>query len=225
VSASNCIAVGSAGTPSVFRPLVERWNGVVWSIVASPKPVGFESQLAAVKCVSASNCAAVGTFVVSSVFKTLTERWNGASWSILASPNPAGATLSSLYSVSCLNALSCVAVGSAIIAGVAGPLVEQWNGAAWSILANPTVTATTNSSLHGVVCVGASNCVAVGSAGSKTLIERWNGVEWSIVASPNPIGATGSTLNSVACLSAPSCVAVGTSNVASVYKTLAERYS
>ena len=64
--------------------------------------------------------------------------------------------------------------------------------------------------LTSVSCVSASNCVAVGSAGSfqvsTTLAMAWNGTEWSTMSTPN----NGSNeLLSVSCVSASSCVAVG----------------
>jgi len=83
--------------------------------------------------------------------------------------------------------------------------------------AMPSAGAATpaSSELHGVSCVNASTCFAVGeSLGAaigtgKTLVERWNGKAWSIVASPNPAGARYATLFGVSCTSASNCFAVG----------------
>jgi hypothetical protein len=93
------------------------------------------------------------------------------------------------------------------------PLIESWNGQAWSISASPTKTAYT---LLGVSCVSSTVCKAVGSqysaaAGRQTLIEKWNGVKWSVVASPNVVGGTGvdNELTGVSCTSKKTCMAVG----------------
>jgi hypothetical protein len=84
-------------------------------------------------------------------------------------------------------------------------------------LASPAASATTpaSSQLHGVSCVNATTCFAVGESlgrligQGRTLVERWNGKTWSIVAGPNPSGARYATLFGISCASATSCFAVG----------------
>ncbi len=101
----------------------------------------------------------------------------------------------------------------------------------WSVV--PTPTATTTSQLHGVSCVAAAACVAVGDVGdptafqgtATTLAEHWNGSSWSLLRTPNPVGATKSTLNGVSCASRVVCTAVGWSGTDSVAGGLAERWN
>jgi len=114
-------------------------------------------------------------------------------------------------------AVACLAAGVAMTSGA------------------PAGSATTSASsqLHGVSCVSATSCFAVGeSLGSavgtgKTLIERWNGESWSIVASPNPAGSKNARLFGVSCSSATSCFAVGnaTKRASTSIAALVERWN
>jgi hypothetical protein len=211
-SASFCTAVGNGVTGGgINQTLAESWNGSVWSIVASPNQ-GSDPILTGVSCVSARSCTSVGYYYDGSYDQTLAESWNGTAWSIVASPNEG--TLSDLLnSVSCISASSCIAAGLYLDAqGAPEPLVESWNGSAWSIVASPLAHGV----LMSVSCVSAASCTAVGysnDAVSQTLALSWNGTNWSIVPSPNAelsccYGST-TQLNSVSCFSAASCVAVG----------------
>jgi hypothetical protein len=59
----------------------------------------------------------------------------------------------------------------------ATPLLEHWDGTAWSVVAGPAVQGV----LRDVASVSAADVWAVGSGG---LIERWNGQTWKTVFSP-----------------------------------------
>jgi len=70
-SSTDCLAVGTSHTETSNNTLVERWDGVSWSIVASPDPPNSsDNELAAIACPSATACLAVG----SSDHGTLAER-------------------------------------------------------------------------------------------------------------------------------------------------------
>src|SRR6185437_936096 len=60
--------------------------------------------------------------------------------------------------------------------------------------------------LIGVSCPRARDCVAVGSAGDRTLVERWTGHRWRIQASGS---RRAGFLTAVSCSSPSVCVAVG----------------
>src|ERR1700722_1449905 len=126
----------------------------------------------------------------------------------IASPSPTNN--SQLFGTTCATSSFCVAVGFEDLPGTTVPLIEQWNGSAWSVVANiPVPNGTNDNSLNGVSCAGPSFCVAVGDSNSGPLAEHWNGATWSVVATVNPSGSTETTLNSVSCLSTTSCMAVG----------------
>jgi hypothetical protein len=64
------------------------------------------------------------------------------------------------------------------------PLVEHWNGMAWTILPTP-IDGFLGSSLSSIAALGPDDVWAVGSASvrpsrSKALIERWDGTSWSV---------------------------------------------
>jgi hypothetical protein len=228
---SNNIYHSSGGT------LAERWNGVSWTIQATPNPAhAVTSYLSGLSCTSPTACVAVGFFTESSGQRvTLVERWNGAGWSIQPSPSPAalvGAVLSGslLSSVSCTSPTACTAVGwSYNKSEDEVPLVERWNGVSWSIQATPNVGGL----LEGVSCASPKTCTAAGVQSdddvqsgetAKTLAERWNGVSWSLQATPNPGGRQVAEFNAVSCASTTVCTAVGSStDFAGISYTLAER--
>ncbi len=156
----------------------------------------------------------------------------GTVWTIQASPNPRGKTLSSLYSVSCVRATTCTAVGQYVNGGTTLTLAENWNGARWTIQStpnpsrsSPTFTAT----LSSIACPSATRCVAVGGysanfGASHLLVELWNGRTWTIQHAPEPAGATASSLYGVVCASDTACTAVGYSDNPSEM-TLVERWN
>jgi PKD repeat protein len=124
-SSSACTAVGyylPASTPDVVS-LVQRWNGMSWTIQSSPTPYG-AGWLNSVSCASATSCTAAGTAYNSSHFdhgsRSLIERWNGASWSTLETAvlsAPAGWWHEdALWGISCAQAQACDAVGERLAA-------------------------------------------------------------------------------------------------------------
>jgi hypothetical protein len=177
------------------------------------------------------NCWAVGYDTNSSGDQTLIEQWNGTAWTVVPSPNVIGATANYLYSVSCVSADNCWAVGYSLTGPDVATLIEQWNGSTWSIVTSPNVTLSTGNYLYGVSCVSADECWAVGystlpnSSDRQTLIEQWNGSAWSIVPSPNVTGAITDALYGVTCVSGNNCWAVGTDYNGSDYKTLTEQWN
>lgn len=218
-SGPTCFAVGNFVSDATGRlqTLVERWNGTVWSVVASPNVAGAAyNSLDSVSCPSATRCFAVGRTQVTAgggSWDTLIERWNGTAWSIVASPNAPNADFSLLAGVSCSEPSNCTAVGTSIanVNANTRSLIEHWNGAAWSVVASPVQGPRT--SLFGVSCPTTTTCIAVGKYEvnnqsffrEQSLIARWNGTSWSQVAS----GGSDSRLRSVSCVTPTNCFAVG----------------
>jgi hypothetical protein len=139
----------------------------------------------------------------------------GQVWTREPVPLPANAGQeAALSGVACVSTAFCVAVGDYSYARAlrkAHALAERWNGSAWSLqhLAKPG--STWNSSLNGITCLSARDCVAVGTIGrglGGVLIERWNGSTWAFQPSP-PLGSGFSELDGIFCVSAASCTAVG----------------
>ena len=129
-----------------------------------------------------------------------------------------------ILGTTCANAGMCLAVGVSLInlgsnTPSFDPVVEQWDGASWSLQPRPPVPGADGGGFFSVSCVAGTDCWAVGTiidqTGSGnptgTLIEHWDGTSWSIVPSPDPTGTgvVGGILQSVSCTSPASCMAVG----------------
>jgi hypothetical protein len=106
-----------------------------------------------------------------------------AAWTVVSSPNasPGNNVLAAVDSVSASDVWS---VGSADNGnGNQQPLIEHWDGTAWSVVPGPSVL---NGVLNGVSAKSSRAAWAVGQSFKGALIERWNGTSWSIVPSPSP---------------------------------------
>jgi hypothetical protein len=206
----NCVAVG-ANSPQMATQLVaERWNGTRWSKSAMPKPSGAqEVTIGAVACRSSTRCVAVGAGFPPPASKNgmfpIADYWNGSRWT--AGRGAAAGTGAGFAAVSCSTASNCYAVGGySAKNGDFLPLIEHWNGRAWSRQNAPVPAATSFGELTGVSCPSVKFCVAVGTDGNGVLIERLTAGGWSRAT---PKSAPSAMLTGVSCPSATSCFAVG----------------
>jgi hypothetical protein len=228
------IAATGTVTYSLFR------NGACAAPAASTQPVTVTSGGAAPNSNSTHSLAA-GTYAFRAAYSgdanysavtSPCEPFTVHGWKLQPPRNPSGATVSSLYGVSCpsTSATACTAVGYSVKSGVRVTLGERWNGATWAIQTTLNPAGAKQSTLFGVACPLPTACTAVGnylnSAGAwLTLAERWNGSTWTIQSTPTPAGARETTLFGVACSTA-ACTAVGRyANAAGVVVTLAERWN
>ncbi len=205
---NNVWVVGNLSTRAYQHTFVGHWDGSHWSRIASPN----ESQtefLYAVTAVSANNIWAVGSDF--SRYHTLIEHWNGKQWSIVPSPN-ANSLDNELYDVKALSSTDVWAVGSTDLNyGGYQPLLEHWNGKAWTLIAGPHPGGRSGAQLYAVTPHAPNDVWAVGyiqGMTQRSLIEHWNGKQWSVVSSPNP--SQGSTvLRGVIALSTNDVWAIG----------------
>jgi hypothetical protein len=220
---TNTICAAAGKNVFAENGFAEVWNGTEWMVVAS---VAGEARK--VSCVS-EGCIMVGASGGSAKI-WLVIRLNGI-WGIQAMtvPLPAGSTETALDGVSCTASGACTAVGSyKLSTGTYHPLVERWNGTAWSLQGAPDPTeGTAQNAMLAVSCGGASSCTAVGEAAGRPVAETWNGSSWSSSSAPPlPAGAKGATLPAVSCGSAKACMAVGDSYEGTgTEKALTERWS
>jgi hypothetical protein len=216
-SASDCTAVGNYSTTNMVNGafdhrLAEHWNGTSWSLVALPGPE--EVFWNGATCASSTSCLAVGSTLPSGAATAAT--WNGTAWSAVASPAPPAGTYYSLSGVSCVTSSDCTAVGDSYTASsptpAFQPLIQHWNGAAWSVVPGPTTFG--GSHLEDVSCTTATDCTAVGVfANTRTfgrpLVEQWNGSSWTQVLISEADNTGGNFLSGVTCTSPSACTAVG----------------
>ena len=200
-SSANCTATGTVNDHRV----IERWNGSTWTV--SNTLAGLNKDLESISCPTTTNCMAVGWTYVGTSFarQTFARQWNGTTWSTVPTPNPSAAEDPILSSVSCPSPTNCVAIGSFSSGPDQEPLIERWNGSAWSIDSLP-VGDGEEIELRGVSCASVTSCVAIGSSSSSgTLIEQWDGAAWTVASNDPRAGY----LQGVSCASPANCTAVG----------------
>jgi len=138
----------------------------------------------------------------------------GNIWTVVKSPNVTTGTFASndLESVAAVSDTDVWAVGFESKTGFdptgAFPLIEHWNGTAWSV----SLTGTQNAMLTSVSADAANDAWAVGNVvNSRTLLaEHWNGSAWQAVPMPMPTDAISARIEGVTALSANNAWAVGT---------------
>jgi hypothetical protein len=192
-------------------------SSAVTGLNLATSPTVTRSILTATTAIAANDIWSVGfANLAPNPQQLLAEHWNGSSWSVVPTPNPAGAAGGSQFHGVAAAATNDVwAVGQTLtFDNTTGytwhPLVEHWNGSAWSIVATPTLS--TSAVLNAVTVISSTNVWAVGALGSGNsgnLIEHWDGTRWSVVAAPN--NSTNGALLSVSGTSATDIWAVGRS--------------
>lgn len=109
-------------------------------------------------------------------------------WTVVSPQQPAGSTGDGLNAVFTASPTEAWAVGynrPSPDSNGFNALIEEWNGAAWSVVQGANVgpvTATTR--LYGVSGSGPDDVWAVGDGVSTSQIQHWNGTSWSLVPSP-----------------------------------------
>jgi hypothetical protein len=210
-------AVGSFGSP------FEHWDGTRWSLVEDPN-AGRGDQFFGVAAASSADVWAVGTYSDQVGFsQALAEHWDGTRWSVVSGTE--FGTTSRLFNVAALASDDVWAVGSYSSEETdhwAQPLVEHWDGAAWSVVPSPSIG--TSSELRGVAALAPNEIWAVGTtytggAHNETLVLHWDGTGWTRIPSPN-VGPYASRLAAVSAVDANDIWAVGHGNNGSVSLTL-----
>jgi hypothetical protein len=189
------------------------WPALAGAVPAPTAGVTAPSSLSAVSCPTLSSCMAVGTQGLATT-TGLAEQWDGDGWTVMPTPST-GVADTTLAAVSCSAPGACSAVGSTQpgqgLAYPGSPLVERWDGTAWTIQAMPLPSGSNLSEyLTGVSCPSAQRCVAVGfysvnGEGTGTVAADWNGASWSLQTFPYP----SAELLGVSCAAEASCTAVG----------------
>jgi hypothetical protein len=204
-----------------------------WTLQATANPAGLSANiLGSVSCPAAGPCMAVGYHMTPNYgFVALAERWNGRTWALTTMDPTLTSTASTLVAVSCPSATACTAVGFYYPGdGLPAPVVERWNGTAWTGQAVPTVPCRIiigqgcagpppSISLDGVSCATTEACTAVGDVetGTDTTADvalLGNGSTWTVQPTPTPPAGSSTSLNAVSCPSVKDCVAVGQEELA-----------
>lgn len=194
LSDQNIWTVGGSFSPATNnweQPLIEHWDGQVWTVVALPS-FGTTASLRSIAAVSPNDIWAVG-MALEGNWRTLILHWDGQSWARVTSPN-SGIYGNYLFDVVALSATNIWAVGSSN--NGQRTLIMRWNGQSWSIVPSPNVSADGNRLLS--IAADTSNDIwAVGyssvsySSGedlittNTSLALHWDGANWHVAPSPN----------------------------------------
>jgi hypothetical protein len=159
------------------RPLILHWDGGRWQTIEGAK-TGYDSHLGGVSAAANNDVWAVG--YLDDRARTLVEHWDGKMWSIVSSPNPGGA-FNLLNAVAAVSSDDVWAVGeTAGINGPFRPLVEHWDGHAWTVAASPKA----RGGLSAVTAIGADDAWAVGGNFNddevRAVALHWDGTSWKV---------------------------------------------
>jgi hypothetical protein len=229
-SSSNAWAVGDyvSGSLRSHRTLIEHFNGMRWSIVASPNVGGGNNFLTGVAIVPGTNGTqawAVGSYAAHGRTWPLVQRLNNGTWRIVTAPS--GTRGGTLHGVVALSRTAAFAVGSQGAASgsatIQRTLVERWGGMAWRTVASSN-QGTRDNVLSAVSSVG-TRVIAVGrfrsGSHNQTLVERLRRGTFSLVGSGNP-NPNGNDLLLGAAIGGQAVWAVGLYYDGSADKTLIE---
>jgi len=240
--AGSCVAVGNYyDTNGHDYALMEQGAGGSWTPTQGAEPpnagtgIDESAYLNQVSCAGLGECVAVGAYQDTSAFTyPLAETLVDATWTPSAPPLPANAggdaalQFAPLESVSCPQALQCVAVGRyKDTSQYAFSVIDTLNNGTWSTLspAQPANVGSDASSsqyadLSNVSCSWPGQCVAAGyyqdpsSHDHGFLVSETSG-NWSSMESPYPgPGSSNIFLNDVSCVAAM-CAVGGELNDAS----------
>ena len=167
----------------------------IWSVVPTVSPQSGQlnnSFLQGVSVDSTTDGWAVGEFMNSAtVISPLVEHWNGTQWLQATAPTISGSQ-SALQGVKALSPTNAWAVGvsgsgDGEISIDQQPLIEHWNGTAWSVAGAPALPAGETGTLSAIGGSGPTDLWAVGTVvppgGSviDSLVEHYNGTSWTVV--------------------------------------------
>lgn len=169
--------VSGNGTPG--QTLTEHFDGTAWAVVPSANVSSTLSDaLVGVSASSTRDVWAVGSYYTGSQtnsFLPVIEHWNGSSWSLTPTPtiSTGGGTLHGAVAISSGDAW---AVGQMVSStGGALPLIEHWNGTAWTLAAGSPLPSNF-AFFYAVTALSAGNVWAVGSystGNGNTLAEHY----------------------------------------------------
>jgi hypothetical protein len=182
ISHTNGWAVGSEGTSTSVKSVIEHWNGSKWTRMASPNAATGSNNLTSLAVLSSSNIWASGE---GEAYNSVLLHYNGATWSIVHT-NPA--RIKALASVSSSEIFD---VGYQPSNSIEQSYAEKYNGSSWMHQITPNA-GSDQVELEGAAAVSANEVFAVGAHGNGTttispFAIMWNGTSW-IASHPLAIG-------------------------------------
>jgi hypothetical protein len=224
----NCIVLGvyqnTAGHGSIFADTEAAGS---WTATQVPLPTGAPANANPLphllECAAVGSCTAVGQYTDASVKVTFAATLSGGTWTDTVVAMPPGAATnpdSSVYSLACPSALSCIFAGSYHTPTKQEGLLATDTGGVWTATSAPlpvNADTTPHADVTSVSCPAVGDCVGVGvyhstTSGNVGLIETLDGATWTPAPAPMPPGGeTGTSfgLISISCPAPGNCTAVG----------------
>jgi hypothetical protein len=214
VSADSPADAWAVGRDGRSAPLVERFDGSSWTVVATPRINNDETDLRTVAAIGSSDVWAGGTAAGDPVLM----HWNGSAWT---TANVGGHGHGSLNGLSALTSNDMWAVGefSTNFDPTVVPRILRYNGSSWTVV--PGDGSISQGSLTAVSAWSATDAWAVGSDSVGALLEHWNGSTWA--AAPDPGPSITDALTAVVEVSPSDVWAVGSTGTDTT-RTLVEHY-
>ena len=175
-----------------------------WSFVPGGNVNGTYVRVSAVSAYSPTDAWAAGYRRVQlgsgTGYEPFTEHWNGSVWAVSYPVTPILVPTNVddvLNGIAELGPHDVWTVGFQATTKGFAPLVEHWNGSAWSVVRTPTVGSMNHAYLLSVDARASNDVWAVGSYNvpdprlgytSHVLAEHWDGRVWSVVPTPAQAG-------------------------------------
>jgi hypothetical protein len=206
-------------------PVIQHWDGDMWSVIASPNVNLVNGTLMTVSADRADNAWAAGSGSVGGDgIGPVIEHWDGTEW-VVTPVLGIDTRYSMVYDIAALSPTDVWVVGQQWDRA----LMLHWDGRAWSEVATPKVRATR---LAAIAAVSSDNIWAVGSSfadvdgngPTQGLIQHWDGRRWSLLSPP--LLTAGTALGSVTSNGSNDVWAAGTRTRAdgSSYQSLVLHY-
>lgn len=196
---------------------------------AASTPTSATGVLSAVSGSAATGTWAVGNLSMSTGPTPLIEQLSGGAWHMV--PAQVVGKFDSFFGVASISSTNAWAVGQ-YFANAEEPLVEHWNGSAWSAVVVPLPKYTTGAYLEAVSAASSGSVWAVGQyttpGGTFGLVDHFNGKTWSAQTVPLPFTANSASLAGVDAIAPDDVWAVGdqtTSQGGYTEKTLTEHWN
>jgi hypothetical protein len=136
LSGTNAWAAGSSHTATSRKSLIQRWNGISWSIDSSPNPGSLSNSLLGVAAVASNDIWAVGFKSSGSGYRSPVLHYNGSGWSEVTVPT-FGDGGNVLTNVSAAGPENVWASGYYVDGTQHKTLTLRYNGTTWSQVPSP----------------------------------------------------------------------------------------
>jgi hypothetical protein len=184
LSSTDVWALGATYVDGASGADVLHWDGSAWSVVhALPYAHRQGYELGSLLTISTTDVWAVGYHVfrdTEPAYVPYVLHWDGSTWSGQDAPAPPGWHDSHFTAVSGTSDDDLWAVGLQTNKpyGPGVPLVEHWDGSAWTVTGLPSLDKRTF--FEDVEAIGQDDAWMVGEMHSNKLTLHWDGTDWSV---------------------------------------------